>query len=120
MEYPELPEVKEEDGVEIPQWALREMISGTLFAVGENENKPIITGSLIEIDNRTFRMVSVDGYRLAVRQEELEIGEDSYEIMADMITAKWGCRCVINYVGPVIGSHSGPGTLAIFFMGKER
>ncbi len=26
----------------------------------------------------------------------------------------------INYVGPVIGSHSGPGTLALFFLGKER
>ncbi len=27
---------------------------------------------------------------------------------------------IINYVGPVIGSHSGPGTLALFFFGKER
>ena len=27
---------------------------------------------------------------------------------------------VINYVGPTIGSHSGPGTLALFFMGEER
>jgi DegV family protein with EDD domain len=27
---------------------------------------------------------------------------------------------IINYVGPVIGSHSGPGTLAIFYIGKER
>ena len=27
---------------------------------------------------------------------------------------------IINYVGTVIGSHSGPGTLAIFYMGKER
>ena len=26
----------------------------------------------------------------------------------------------INYVGPVIGSHSGPGTVALFFVGKER
>ncbi len=26
----------------------------------------------------------------------------------------------INYVGAVIGSHSGPGTLALFFLGKER
>ncbi len=26
----------------------------------------------------------------------------------------------INYVGPVIGAHSGPGTLALFFLGKER
>lgn len=26
----------------------------------------------------------------------------------------------INYVGPVIGTHSGPGTLALFFVGTER
>ncbi len=27
---------------------------------------------------------------------------------------------LINYVGPVIGAHSGPGTLALFYMGKQR
>ena len=27
---------------------------------------------------------------------------------------------LINYVGPVIGAHSGPGTLALFFLGRER
>lgn len=27
---------------------------------------------------------------------------------------------VINYVGPVIGNHSGPGTLALFFQGKHK
>ena len=27
---------------------------------------------------------------------------------------------IINYVGPVIGAHSGPGTVALFFMGSER
>ena len=27
---------------------------------------------------------------------------------------------LISYVGPVIGSHSGPGTLALFFLGRER
>ena len=26
----------------------------------------------------------------------------------------------ISYVGPVIGSHSGPGTLALFYLGKKR
>jgi len=29
-------------------------------------------------------------------------------------------RVLINYVGAVVGSHSGPGTLALFFLGKER
>ncbi len=27
---------------------------------------------------------------------------------------------VINYIGPVIGAHSGPGTIALFFAAKER
>ena len=27
---------------------------------------------------------------------------------------------VINYVDPVIGAHSGPGTMALFFLGSER
>ena len=27
---------------------------------------------------------------------------------------------IINYVGAVIGAHSGPGTMALFFMGRER
>ena len=34
---------------------------------------------------------------------------------------KYGVReVVISYVGSVIGSHAGPGTLALFFMGKHR
>ena len=29
-------------------------------------------------------------------------------------------KVVINYVGTTIGSHTGPGTVALFFWGKER
>ena len=29
-------------------------------------------------------------------------------------------KLLINYVGPVIGNHSGPGTLALFFQGKHK
>ena len=27
---------------------------------------------------------------------------------------------IINYVDPVIGAHSGPGTIALFFLGTKR
>ena len=27
---------------------------------------------------------------------------------------------IINYVDPIIGTHSGPGTVALFFMGDHR
>ena len=43
------------------------------------------------------------------------------ELVAQMVKDRFGVQNVyINYVGPVIGAHSGPGTLALFFLGTER
>ena len=46
---------------------------------------------------------------------------DDAKKLADMITAEWGITDIlIGYTGPVIGAHSGPGTLAVFFLATER
>lgn len=46
---------------------------------------------------------------------------DDAQTLADMIRARMNVvDIIINYVGPVIGSHSGLGTLALFFLGTER
>ncbi|MEG0442014.1 MAG: DegV family protein [Oscillospiraceae bacterium] len=46
--------------------------------------------------------------------------EDAQKV-ADMVKERMGVKEVIlNNVGPVIGAHSGPGTLALFFLGTER
>lgn len=43
------------------------------------------------------------------------------EYLANRIRNELGIEDVkINFVGPVIGAHSGPGTLALFFLGNER
>lgn len=43
------------------------------------------------------------------------------EFVAEEIRRRFGTRDIrINYVGPVIGSHSGPGTMALFFVGAPR
>ena len=43
------------------------------------------------------------------------------EYLAGRIREEWNVQdVVINYVGPVIGAHSGPGTLALFFLGTQR
>ena len=43
------------------------------------------------------------------------------EYLASIVKEKYGVKNVfIYYVGAVIGSHSGPGTLALFFLGKKR
>ncbi len=46
---------------------------------------------------------------------------DEAKELAEMLKAKGAPEVhLITYVGPVIGAHSGPGTMALFFLGKER
>ena len=45
---------------------------------------------------------------------------DAEKVAAD-VKKRFGTKdVVINNVGPVIGAHSGPGTLALFFLGTKR
>ena len=47
--------------------------------------------------------------------------EEEAKGLAEAIQAKYKVdKLVINFVGPVIGNHSGPGTLALFFQGKNK
>ena len=71
-DYPELPEVDDEYSVTMQQRLLKAMIGQTSFAVSTNESRPVHTGSLFEIDDTGLTMVSVDGFRLALRHEPLE------------------------------------------------
>ncbi len=43
------------------------------------------------------------------------------QTVAEEVKRRFGVKTVvINYVGPVIGAHSGPGTMALFFLGTRR
>ena len=66
-DYPELPEVDALTGVHIPQNALKELISGTIFAVSENQGRPIHTGVKFEVEEDRISAIAVDGFRLARR-----------------------------------------------------
>jgi DNA polymerase-3 subunit beta len=70
-EFPELPTVDRENSFHIAQKNLKTMISQTLFAVSDNESRPIHTGSLFEVEESGLTVVSVDGYRLALRREPI-------------------------------------------------
>ena len=66
-DYPDLPDVNTGRAVEIPQNRLKEMISGTIFAVSENQGRPIHTGVKFEVTDDSVTAVAVDGFRLARR-----------------------------------------------------
>ena len=71
-EFPELPTVEYQNSLILPQSRLKAMISQTLFTVSDNESRPIHTGSLFEVDSNGLTIVSVDGYRLALRHEAID------------------------------------------------
>lgn len=71
-DFPQMPEVSQHCSMILPENKLKNMISRTIFAVSDNESKPIHTGCLFEIETQQLNVVAVDGYRMSVRREILE------------------------------------------------
>ncbi len=70
-EYPDLPDIEQEQGAVIPQSLLKNMIDQTIYAVSLDETKPIFTGELIEMADDALNIVALDNYRMALRTEPL-------------------------------------------------
>ncbi len=79
--YPKFPEYKKTRSAAMFSGKLISMVDQTAFATSVSEDKPILTGILIEIDNASLKMVALDGYRLAIRQEALQSGMDYTEVI---------------------------------------
>ena len=73
-DYPELPDVNSGKPIHIPQTKLKELISGTIFAVSENQGRPIHTGVKFEVTDTSITAIAVDGFRLARRTYHPEEG----------------------------------------------
>ena len=112
-------------------------VSATTAVVGTMlQIKPIIhvdnEGKLISVGKARGRKASIQ----ALAQKAAELGEgydnstmfichgdciEDAQYLAGLVKEKCGVEDVfIGYIGAVIGSHAGPGTLALFFMGKHR
>ena len=98
--------------------------------------KPVLhvddQGHLINVSKTRGRKASIQ----ALAQKAVELGEgfdnstmfichgdciEDAEYLAGILKEKCGVQEVfIGYTGAVIGSHSGPGTLALFFLGSQR
>lgn len=75
-EYPELPTITGETSIKMAHNVLKSMIRQTIFAVADNDAKPIHTGTLFELSENTIKLISVDGYRLAMRTENVVCSEE--------------------------------------------
>jgi DNA polymerase-3 subunit beta len=71
-EYPDLPKFEETDKIIIKSGILRDMIRQTIYAVSNDSSKPIYTGSLFEIKDKVLKIVAIDGFRMAIRKENID------------------------------------------------
>ena len=89
---------------------------GKLYATGKARGRKAAINHLIE-------SVGEKGYDLENQLIFIVHGdcEDEAHIIGDEVKKRYNVKDVIyNCLDPVIVSHSGPGTLAIFFLGNER
>jgi len=106
-------------------------VVGSMLAI-----KPLLhvdnAGKLISIGKARGRKSSIEGLVKACEATVISPEtqtmfishgdcEDEANALAEMIKAKFNPVDVkVGCIGPVIGAHSGPGTLALFFLGSER
>ena len=109
-DYPDLPDVNAQQGISMPQSALREMIGGTIFSVSENMARPIHTGCLIEVAEQSITMVAVDSFRLARRTWHGETPND--RVMKFVIPA-----AALREVEKILGDLDEP---VVFTLGEKH
>lgn len=91
---------------------------GKLVAIGKvrGRKKSLVT----LVDNMEKQMGSYKDQNDIVFISHGDCVEDA-RFVADQVKERFGIESfLINYVGPTIGAHSGPGTIALFFMGEYR
>lgn len=67
-QFPEIPTVEKDYCYKIPANEISKMIKQTLFAVSTDDARPIFTGELLDIKQKSFNVIAVDGYRIAMQE----------------------------------------------------
>ena len=89
---------------------------GHLINIGKARGRQAALKALVDRMEET----AIDSGSLTVFISHGDCLEDAQSVER-MVRERFGVREVyINYVGPVIGAHSGPGTVALFYIGTNR
>lgn len=75
-DFPKIPELEEENSIEVEQGTLKEMLAMTMFATSHDEVRYILNGVLFFIKNQTLRLIATDGRRLAMVEKQVKADKD--------------------------------------------
>ncbi len=70
--YPSIPNVIFDNSILIDNEKLKRAIKETIFAAASEEQMPVLTGLLLEINKDVLQLAALDGYRMAIRKDAIE------------------------------------------------
>ena len=76
-EFPPLPKFKDDKKITLPQEKIRSMLKKTAFAISTDESRYVLNGIFFSLKEHKLTMVATDGRRLALVDEEVELGTGS-------------------------------------------
>jgi DNA polymerase III subunit beta len=70
-----------EDRFDVPQSALRELITHTAFSMAKDDARYFLNGVLLEINSKKLNCVATDGHRLAVMRSPVPVTLDNQQVI---------------------------------------
>lgn len=64
-EFPELPLLESERGFSLSCGTLREMLTKTMYAMGVNDQRPVLNGCFFDVEDNALMLVACDSFKLA-------------------------------------------------------
>lgn len=104
VEYPELPTIEQLSTYSINALLLKSMINQTIFAISQDETRPILTGVSIEIKDGQLTFVAIDGFRVAIRHSKVSSSIESKVVVPGKTLAE---------INKIIGSNDEYDTVEI-------
>ena len=77
QEFPPMPEPDKDGGMKLPIAEFKEMVQQVVFAASRDDARPVLTGVLITVEDKTITMAAADGFRLSVRTAQLDSAVDA-------------------------------------------
>ncbi len=74
-DYPSLPRLSGTKNIKLKQGLFKKMISQVIFAVGNNEQKPVLKGVFFKTEGGKLILSALDGFKLAYREYQFGDGE---------------------------------------------
>ncbi len=109
-DYTFLPAIEKIDGIKISQYSLKNIINQTIFSISETDTNKMMSGELMEINDSSLKLVSLDGHRISIRKIELS---ESYSPKKVIIPGK-----TLSEISKILGDST-ESIVNIFFTDKH-